>query len=168
MPPWSLILIAMLVVTQIMNPTERDFIWYRTLKRPGWMKMQLWIPAAWLVINITFYLATLVSWNRTRDWNLVAIFIVLLVLLRSHPWLICKLHSLSVGLLFWLIGWVANLSLAIALHSVAPLASQLLLPAVLWTPFEAAITFQMIGLNRKVSRSDRGPDDRRPARSRRL
>jgi tryptophan-rich sensory protein len=158
----------MLVVTQIMNPTERDFIWYRTLRRPGWLKMQLWIPIAWLVINITFYIATLISWNKTRNWNLVGTLIVLLVLLRSHPWLICKLRSLSAGLAFWLISWVANLILAMVLQPISPLAAQLLLPAVIWTPFEAAVTFQMIGLNRKVNRSDRGPDDRRPARSRRL
>jgi tryptophan-rich sensory protein len=167
-PAWSLILIAMLVVTQSMNPTERDFIWYRTLKRPGWLKMHLWVPIAWLIINITFYIATLLYWDSTRDWRLVGILLVLLVLLRSHPWLICKLHSLSAGLTFWLISWVANLYLAITLQNISPLASQLLLPAVLWTPFEAAITFQMIGLNPRESRRGRGPDDRRPARSRRL
>lgn len=168
MPPWSLILIALLVVTQTMNPSERDFVWYRTLKRPGWISLQLWIPAAWFIINITFYVSTLTFWNATKDWSWVAAYTVLLILLRSHPWVICRLHSLAAGLPFWLVSWLATLLMALLVRPTSPLASWLLMPALLWTPVEAIITFQMIGLNRKVSRSGRGPDDRRPARSRRL
>lgn len=167
-PPWSLILIALLVVTQTMNPTERDFIWYRTLKRPTWIKMHIWFPAAWFLINITFYVSTLQVWSATQDWRWVAGFVVVLVLLRSHPYVICRMHSLSAGLFFWLVSWIASLIMALMAQSISPLATWLLLPALVWTPVEALITFQMIGLNPRQSRSGRGPDDRRPARSRRL
>ncbi|WP_216903635.1 tryptophan-rich sensory protein [Synechococcus sp. CCY 9618] len=167
-PPWSLILIAMLVVTQAMNPTERDFIWFRSLQRPGWLSLQIWLPAAWFVINITFYLSALRCWERSRNWSWVVAYMILLILLRSHPYVICRMRSLPSGLLFWLISWIANLVLAMLVRPIAPTASLLLLPALLWTPVEAVITYQMIGLNSKQSRSDRGPDDRRPARSRRL
>jgi translocator protein len=45
-PPWLLILIPLLVVNLIINPSERDFTWYRSLKRPGWMGIDPWVPAA--------------------------------------------------------------------------------------------------------------------------
>jgi tryptophan-rich sensory protein len=167
-PPWSLILIAMLVVTQTMNPSERDFLWYRSLEHPKWIPMHLWIPAAWFALNIAFYISALSVWNATQDWGLVAAYMGLLILLRSHPWFICRLRSLPAGLPFWLASWLATLILALVVRPLSPLASWLLVPILVWTPVEAAITVRMIGLNRKANRSGRGPDDRRPARSRRL
>ncbi|KEF40808.1 MAG: hypothetical protein ER33_14900 [Cyanobium sp. CACIAM 14] len=168
LPPWSVILIALLVVTQIMNPSERDFVWYRTLKRPGWINMHLWFPAAWFLINITIYMSTLTCWSRTGDWNWVAAYVVVLILLRSHPWGICRFRRLAIGLPLWLLSWLATLILALLVRPASPLASWLLVPALLWTPVEAIVTFQMIGLNLRQSRSGRGPDDCRHARTGRL
>jgi tryptophan-rich sensory protein len=167
-PPWSLILIALLVVTQTLNPSERDFVWYRGLVRPNWISLHLWIPAAWFVINITFYVSTLQIWNATENWRWVVVYMALLILLRSHPYVICRLRSLPAGLPFWLASWLLTLILAITVRSISSIASLLLIPALVWTPVEAIITCQMIGLNRQQSKKGRGTDDRRPARSRRL
>ncbi len=167
-PPWLLILIALLVVTLVINPSERDFSWYRTLKRPDWISMQPWIPAAWFVINVSFYFSALSFWRKSGDWRWMGAYAALMVLLRLDHLVICRLRRLSAGLPFWLLSWLAALVLALIVLPASPLAAGLLLPVLVWTPVETLITLQMVGLNRKEHRSGRGPNDRRPARSRRL
>lgn len=168
MPPWLLILIIVLVITLVVNPTERDFVWYRSLRRPLWISHQPWVALAWPLITVCFYGSALAVWQSARSWGWVAAYAVLLVLLRSPRWLICRLHSLTTGLPFGLLSWTLTLALALIVRQASPLASRLLVPVLLWMPVEAAITLRMIGLNRKEHRRGHGPDDRRPARSRRL
>jgi benzodiazapine receptor len=167
-PPWLLILIAVLVITLVVNPTERDFVWYRSLRRPEWISRQPSIALVWPLLTVCFYGSALVFWPTAGSWGWLAAYALLLVLLRTPLWLICRLHSLSSGLPVWLLSWMLTLVLALIVRPAAPLASALLLPVLLWTPVEAAIGLRMVGLNRKELRSGRGPDDRRPARSRRL
>ncbi len=167
-PPWLLILITILVVTLVINPSERDFSWYRTLKRPGWISMQPWIPAAWFLISVSFYFSALSFWLKSGDWFWMGAYEVLLVLLRIDHLVICRLRNLVAGLPFWLLSWMVALVLALIVRPTSPLAAGLLVPVLVWTPVEAIVTLQMIGLNRKEQRSVRGPHDRGPARSRRL
>jgi translocator protein len=167
-PPWLLILITVLVITLVVNPTERDFVWYRSLRRPEWISRAPWVALAWPLISACFYGSALAFWQTASSWGWMAAYAVLLVLLRSPHWLICRLHNLSAGLPLWLLGWTLTLVLALIVRPASPLASGLLLPVLLWTPVEAAIALRMVGLNRKEHRSGRGPNDRRPARSRRL
>lgn len=167
-PPWLLILVPLLVVTLVINPSERDFTWYRALKRPGRVGIDPWVPAAWFVISVSFYFSTLAFWRANGDWRWVATYMALLVLLRSHQWMICRLRNLAVGLPFWLLSWTLTLILALIVRPASPLAAWLLVPVLVWTPAKAIVDVQMIGLNRKQHRSGRGPHDRRPARSRRL
>ena len=68
-PPWLLILIPLLLVTLVINPSERDFTWYRALKRPGSMGIDPWVPAAWFVITVSFYFSTLAFWRANGDWR---------------------------------------------------------------------------------------------------
>lgn len=167
-PPWLLILIPLLLVTLVINPSERDFTWYRALKRPGSMGIDPWVPAAWFVITVSFYFSTLAFWRANGDWRWVATYMALLVLLRSQQWLACRLRNLAAGLPFWLLSWTLTLILALIVRPASPLAAWLLVPVLVWTPAEAINDVQMIGLNRKPHRSGRGPNDRRPAGSRRL
>jgi tryptophan-rich sensory protein len=167
-PPWLLILITLLVVTLVINPSEHDFAWYRTLRRPGWMGIDPWVPAAWFVISVTFYFSTFAFWQANGDWRWVATYTALLVLWRSQQWLVCRLRNLAAGLPLWLLSWTLTLILALIVHPASPLAAGLLVPVLVWTPVESIVTLQMIGLNRKKHRSGRGPHDRGPARSRRL
>ena len=168
MPPWLLILITVAVITLVVNPTERDFVWYRSLRRPEWISRQPWVALVWPLISVGFYGSALAFWQTAASWGWVAAYAVLLVLLRSPRWLSCRLHNLSAGLPLRLLSWTLTLVLALIVGPASPLASVLLLPVLVWTPVEAAIDLRMVGLNRKEHRSGRGPDDRRPARSRRL
>jgi len=168
MPPWLLILIAVLVISLLVNPAERDFVWYRSLLRPDWISWKPWVALVWPLISLCFYGSALAFWQTSGSWGWMAVYAILLVVLRSPQWLICRLHSLTAGLPVGLLGWILTLVLALIVRPASPLASGLLLPALVWTPVEAAIALRMVGLNSKEHRSGRGPDDRRPARSRRL
>ncbi|WP_254943376.1 TspO/MBR family protein [Cyanobium sp. AMD-g] len=167
-PPWLLILITLLVVTLVINPSEQDFSWYRSLRRPGWMSIDPWVPAAWVVISVSYYFSALSFWFKTGAWLWVAAYASLLVLLRSQHCVICRLRNLSAGLPIGLLGWMLTLMLTLFARPTSPLAAGLLVPVLVWTPVEAIVTLQMIGLNRKKHRSGLGPNDRGPARSRRL
>jgi tryptophan-rich sensory protein len=167
-PPWLLILITFLAITLVINPSEQDFSWYRTLKQPGWFSMQPWVPAVWLVINISIYFSALSFWLKIGEWRWMGAYAALLALLRIDHLVICGLRNLGAGLPVWLLSWIFTLVLALIVRSTSPLAAGLLLPALVWMPVEAVVTLQMVGLNRKEQRSGRGPNDRRPARSRRL
>jgi translocator protein len=167
-PPWLLILITVLVITLVVNPTERDYVWYRSLRHPEWISRQPWVALVWPLISVCFYGSALAFWQTSGSWGWMAVYAVLLVLLRSRHWLICRLHILSAGLLLGVLGWTLTLVLALIVGPASPQASGLLLPVLVWTPVEAAITLRMVGLNRKEHRSGRGPDDRRTPRSRRL
>lgn len=168
MPPWLLILVTVAVITLVVNPSERDYVWFRSLRRPEWLSRQPWVALAWPLISVCFYGSALAFWQTATSWGWVAAYAVLLVLLRSPRWLSCRLHNLSAGLPLRLVSWALTLLLALIVGPASPLASGLLLPVLVWTPVEAAIDLRMVGLNRKEHRSGRGPDDRRPARSRRL
>ncbi|MEB3168343.1 MAG: tryptophan-rich sensory protein [Synechococcaceae cyanobacterium] len=148
MPPWLLILILMEGVILLINPTRKDFAWYRGLRRPQWVPFASSIPVIWLLIHFGFYLSSLVSWQVSNNWNLVMAYILLLVLVESYTWIMCRTRRLGTGSLLCLLGWAYGLVLAAALLSLSLLASALLIPYLLWAPVEALITWDMRRLNR--------------------
>ncbi len=147
MPPWLLILVLMEGVILLINPTRKDFIWYQGLRRPTWVTFSAWIPLIWLLIHACFYLSALLSWNVRNSWNLVVAYVLLLVLVEGYTWLMCRTRRLAAGTVFCLAAWSYGLIFSLLLLSISPLAAQLMLPFLLWTPIEAVITWQMRQLN---------------------
>ena len=147
MPPWLLILILMEAVILLINPTRKDFAWYQGLRRPRWVSFSTSIPLIWLVINACFYLSALISWHERNSWNLVFAYIVLLALVESYTWMMCRTRRLSTGAILCLVGWLFGLLLSTALFTVSLLAALLMLPYLVWAPVEALITWEMRRLN---------------------
>ena len=150
MPPWLLILILMEGVILLINPTRKDFARYRGLRRPYWVPFAASIPIIWLLIHIGFYLSSLVSWQVSGSWNLVFAYVLLLVLVESYTWVMCRTRRLGTGSLLCLLGWAYAMVLAAALLPLSALASALLLPYLLWAPLEALITWEMRRLNGRL------------------
>ena len=148
MPPWLLILILMEGVILVINPTRKDFAWYRGLRRPNWVPFSASIPLIWLLIHVGFYLSSLVSWQVRNSWNLVLAYLLLLVLVESYTWMMCRSRRLATGTMLCLAGWAYGMILAASLLTVSTLASALLVPYLLWAPVEALITWDMRRLNR--------------------
>jgi benzodiazapine receptor len=148
-PYWLLILIAMLVVGQAMNPKERDFTWYRSLQRPPWMSLHLWFPWAWFVINTTFFASTFLCWLSNLDWRWLVAYLALLIVIKSPPLIMCRFRSPAAGLPFWVFGWFFTLIMALQVRPTSMPASWLLLPALIWLPVEAVLTLEILRLNRR-------------------
>jgi tryptophan-rich sensory protein len=78
----------------------------------------------------------------------MAVYLLLLVLVQSYTWLICRTRTLRSGTLVGLAGWIVGMALAIAVAAQAPLAALLLIPYLLWSPVGTFVTWRMEGLNR--------------------
>jgi translocator protein len=146
-PPWLLILILMEGVILMINPTRRDFAWYQGLRRPRWVTFSASIPLIWLLINACFYLSALVSWHASNSWPLVFAYLLLMVLVESYTWLMCRTRRLSTGTILCILGWVYGVLISLYLVPLSPMAALLLVPYLLWAPLEALITWEMRRLN---------------------
>ncbi|MEI7952023.1 MAG: tryptophan-rich sensory protein [Synechococcaceae cyanobacterium ELA182] len=147
MPPWFLILILMEGVILLINPTRKDFAWYQGLRRPPWLTFSALIPMIWLLIHACFYLSALISWSIRNNWNLVLAYVLLLILVESYTWLMCRSRRLSTGTMICLISWVYGLILTVLLLSLSFSSALLMLPFLFWAPVEAMITWQMRRIN---------------------
>jgi benzodiazapine receptor len=146
-PHWLVLLILMELVILGINPTRGDFVWFQGLRRPAWLRVHVWIPVFWLVIYGCFYLSALVSWEASRNWRLTVAYVLLLVLVESYTWITCRTRRLGVGTVVCLAGWAYGLVFALVLTRISVPAAILIVPYLIWSPVEALITWQMLGLN---------------------
>ncbi|MFN5116514.1 MAG: TspO/MBR family protein [Cyanobacteriota bacterium] len=147
LPPWLVILVLMELVILGINPSRRDFLWFQSLRRPAWLKFHTWFPLVWLLLYACFYSSSLLAWHASRSWHWMAAFAALLMLMQGYTWLLCRSRRLDTGTIVCLIGWAYALVLAFGLLPVSRSAALWLLPYLLWTPFEAMITWRMRRLN---------------------
>ncbi len=143
-----MILLAMAAITAALNPGRDDFIWFLRLRRPAWLTFERWIPVIWLVIYACFYVSALLSWWRSTSGSLMAGYLVLLVLVQSYTWLICRTRRLAAGTVIGFSGWVWGMALAVAVAPLSLPALLLLVPYLLWSPVGTLVTWQMERLNR--------------------
>jgi tryptophan-rich sensory protein len=143
-----LILVVMEAVGVSLNPSRDQFSWFLRLRRPAWLSFERWIPLIWLVIYACFYASALLAWNVSWSWWLMAAYLVLLLLVQSYTWLICRTRRLANGTLVGLAGWLWGVALAVLLAEQTLAAVALLLPYLLWSPLGTLVTWQMQRLNR--------------------
>ena len=143
-----LILVVMVAVGVSLNPSRDQFSWFLRLRRPAWLSFERWIPLIWLVIYACFYASALLAWNASWSWWLMAAYLVLLVLVQSYTWLICRTRRLANGTLVGLAGWLWGVALAVLVAEQTLAAVALLLPYLLWSPLGTLVTWQMQRLNR--------------------
>ena len=92
-----LILLVMVVVGVVLNPSRAAFAWFLQLKRPRWLTFERRIPLIWIAIYGCFYASALLAWNASWSWGLMAGYLSLLVLVSSYTWLICRTRRLAHG-----------------------------------------------------------------------
>jgi len=146
-PAWLLILLAMVAIVLGINPTSNDYGWFQSLRRPPWAEFHVWIPAIWLGIYFFLYASALATWAARPDWRLMGAYGVLLLLLETYPWLMCRTRRLGLGALVCLAAWLFGVLLAAKLLPELLLSASLLLPLLLWAPVEAWIDWSMVRLN---------------------
>jgi translocator protein len=143
-----LILLVMVAVGLVLNPSREDFAWFLRLRRPAWLTFERLIPLIWISIYACFWASALLSWQRSGSWGLMAAFLALLLLVQSYTLVICRTRRLGNGTLIGLAGWLWGVALAVVLAQQLPWAALLLLPYLLWSPLGTLVTWQMQRLNR--------------------
>jgi benzodiazapine receptor len=141
-----LLVIGTLVV--VIMPSQEEFAWFLRLRRPSWLSFEGLIPVIWVMIYGCFYASALLAWNRTASWGLMGGYLLLLVLVQSYTWLICRTRRLANGTAVGLAGWLWGVALTVVVAAPAQLAALLLIPYLLWSPVGTLVTWQMQRLNR--------------------
>ncbi|MEB3303329.1 MAG: tryptophan-rich sensory protein [Cyanobacteriota bacterium] len=152
MPAWlpiaALLALVMVAVVALLNPSRDDFAWFLRLRRPRWLTFESWIPLIWVAIYACFYASAFVLWQASRQpWILLG-YLLLLVLVQSYTWVICRTRTLRSGTVVGFAGWVWGVALALVVLSRSPLAALLLVPYLLWSPVGTFVTWRMEKLNR--------------------
>jgi len=143
-----LLLLVMVGVGTVLNPSQKQFEWFIRLRRPAWLIFEGLIPLIWISIYAFFYASALLAWNASWSWGLMAGYLGLLVLVQSCTWLICTTRRLSNGTAVGLAGWVWGVALAVLVLPHSGAAVLLLFPYLLWGPVGTLVSWQMQGLNR--------------------
>ena len=141
-----LLVIGTLVV--VIMPSQEDFAWFLRLRRPTWLGFEALIPLIWLLIYGCFYTSALLAWNRTASWGLMGGYLLMLVLVQSYTWLICRTRRLANGTAVGLAGWLWGVALTVVVAGQSQPAALLLIPYLLWSPVGTLVTWQMQRLNR--------------------
>jgi len=148
-PAWLAILLLMLIPILVVNPSPGDDAWFRSLRRPSWFRFYLWVPQLWLLIDIGIYVAALRSWTLSRSPPLVVAPLLLVLLVESCNWFLCRSRRLGAVALMMLGIWAYGLAITLSLGLRWPLAALPLLPFLLWMPVEALAVWQIRLINRK-------------------
>ena len=147
MPAWLVILVAMVLVTLLLNPSKEEFGWFLRLRRPRWLTFERWIPVIWVAIYLCFYASALLAWRANGSWVLMGAYLVLLLLVQSYTLVICRSRRLANGTVVGFLGWVWGMALAVGVTPLSPPAALLLVPYLLWSPVGTFVTWRMQRLN---------------------
>lgn len=138
----------MVLVAVSLNPRRADFAWFLQLRRPAWLSFEPLIPVIWVLIYGCFFVSAQLVWSTSGRWDLMAGYLLLLVLVQSYTWVICRSRRLEAGTAVGFIGWVWGIALTIAVARVNDAGWLLLVPYLLWSPVGTFVTWQMQRLNR--------------------
>jgi benzodiazapine receptor len=148
MPAWLTILLVMGGAVALLSPSRDDWSWFLRLRRPAWLSFERWIPLIWSLIYACFYASALLAWHSSGGWGLMAGYLLLLLLVQSYTWLICRTRRLASGTAIGFAGWMWGVALSVATAAVSTPAALLLVPFLLWSPVGTFVTWRMQGLNR--------------------
>ena len=143
-----LILLVLGAVGGWLNPSRAQFAWFLRLRRPAWLGFERLIPLIWIAIYVCFYASALLVWQASWNGWLMAAYLILLLLVQSYTWLICRTRRLANGTAIGLAGWGWGIALALLVRPESPAAALLLIPFLLWSPVGTLVTWQMQRLNR--------------------
>lgn len=147
MPAWLAILLLMLIPILIVNPNERDDAWYRSLRRPGWLSLYIWIPQLWLLIDLGIYVTALRTWMLSSSVLLTVAPALLVLLVESCNWFLCRTRRLGAATMGMLGIWAYGLAVGLSVALISPPSVLPLLPFLLWMPIEALSVWQIRSIN---------------------
>jgi tryptophan-rich sensory protein len=145
---WLFIIVALAFPVLVINPGQRDFHWFRSLRRPAWLAVFVWLPVLWLLIQFSILISSLIVWHRFHSLPLLLVAGLVILLQECRTWLMCRFRSLTLGGVLQLAAWICALVLVLRTAPIDTTAALLLLPMLLWSPLEVIALHQMGPLNR--------------------
>ncbi|MBD1840300.1 TspO/MBR family protein [Coleofasciculus sp. FACHB-64] len=127
--------------------TPNDVKWFKRLQRPRWLTFEPLIPLIWTVVFICGAWSAYIVWERTKNWGLMAFYLLVEIAIVAYNPMMLRLRSLKVGTIIGAIGSVLGLILAVTVLPISGWASLLLVPYVLWSPIGTFTTWKMMQLN---------------------
>ena len=127
--------------------TPNDVKWFKRLQRPRWLTFEPLIPLIWTVVFICGAWSAYIVWERTKNWWLMAFYLLVEIAIVAYNPMMLRLRSLKVGTIIGAIGSVLGLILALTVLPISGWASLLLVPYVLWSPVGTFTTWKMMQLN---------------------
>jgi tryptophan-rich sensory protein len=127
--------------------TPNDVKWFKRLQRPRWLTFEPLIPLIWTVVFICGAWSAYIVWESTKNWWLMAFYLLVEIAIVAYNPMMLRLRSLKVGTIIGAIGSVLGLILALTVLPISGWASLLLVPYVLWSPVGTFTTWKMMQLN---------------------
>ncbi|MEM7591051.1 MAG: TspO/MBR family protein [Cyanobacteria bacterium P01_A01_bin.83] len=152
-PSWLAIGIVTLAVPLTLNRfiSERDFRWFRRLRRPDWLTFEGAIPLIWTVIFIFGAWSAYNAWSANpgtiSTWLLMGFYLLVETAISLYTLVMCKTRSLKVGTFIGGTGFFLGVILAVIVFPRSNTAFWLLVPYLLWSPIGTFVTWQMMQLN---------------------
>ncbi len=153
MPAWILILVALVTIYLVIQPSNKAYEQYLNLHRPAWFNFESKIPLIWVGLYVCFFLSARLVLEPRWSWNTAFSYLVLVLLAQSVNWLVCLRRSPLIGLLLGGVAWIWALIVLLSVAAVSATAAWLLVPYLLWGPVAMLGFWQMSKLNPAIRRS---------------
>ncbi|MGB7564547.1 MAG: tryptophan-rich sensory protein [Prochlorococcaceae cyanobacterium] len=153
MPAWIVILVALVTIYLVIQPSRPAYQRYLQLRRPRWFNFESTYTLIWLGFYVCFFFSARLVLERSWSWNLAITYLILVLLAQSVNWLVCITRSPLFGVLLGGMAWVWALLTLLAVAPRSGLAAALLLPYVLLEPVAILGRLQIHWLNPGARRS---------------
>ena len=141
------ILLVIIIVGGILNPSKKEFAWFMNLKRPAWLNFERFIPLIWIFIYGCFYFSALTAWYKSWNPFIMLLYLILLLLVQSYTLVMCKQRKIKTGTLIAFAGWLWGGILLTQVVQISIISAVLLIPFLLWSPIGTFVTWQMQKIN---------------------
>lgn len=152
MAAWLLIFLAMAAVSLLIVPSPADYRWFMRLRRPRWFAYDGSASVVAAATFLCFYASALLVWEtlrpREQPWPWMGAYLLLVVLVQSCTWVICRSRRLATGTAMGFLGWLWGMLLTAMVASLNGPAAALLVPYLIWSPVGILLNWQMGRLNR--------------------
>jgi len=145
---WLVIGGVTLLVTMAANFfTPKDRRWFNRLRRPSWLTFEFAIPFIWITIFISGAWSAYIVWEKSKNWLLMGLYLLLEIVTISYTPVMFRLRSLKIGTIIGGTGAVIGLLLTLTVLPISGWAALLLVPYILWSPIGTYTTWEMKRLN---------------------
>ena len=121
--------------------------WYRDLRKPPWTPPDWAFPVVWSVLYFMIATAGYIVWMADPSSPAMALWVAQLVLNAAWSWLFFGRRDMVIALADVAGMWLCILGFIIAAWPLAPIASLLFMPYLVWVGVASALNLRVWQLN---------------------